>query len=185
MSKYSRVVHAFEPNPILFNSIEGNLKKIIKNINFYKCALSDKDGLVPLKVPVRNKKFKKNNYEEYFQMGKASIHKENQINIFELFDVKSERLDNFDFTNKISFIKIEVEGHETEVIKGAKKTIKLNKPILLVEIEKQYTKKNVSETLRYINSLGYNSFYFKDNKLNNTSNLGDLDLFNNFIFKPI
>ena len=29
MSKYSRLVHAFEPNPILFNNIEKNLKKII------------------------------------------------------------------------------------------------------------------------------------------------------------
>ena len=118
-------------------------------------------------------------------MGKASIHGKNKINEFESFDIKSKQLDNFNFDNKISFIKIDVEGHEAEVIKGSEKTIRDNKPILLVEIEEQYTQKKVIDTLKYINSLGYNSFYFEDNKLNNTENLSDLNLFNNFIFKPL
>ena len=185
MSKYSRLVHAFEPNPILFNNIAKNLKKIIKNIIFYDWALSDKDELASLKVPIRNKKYNKNNFEEYFQMGKASIHGKNKINEFESFDIKSKQLDNFNFDNKISFIKIDVEGHEAEVIKGSEKTIRDNKPILLVEIEEQYTQKKVIDTLKYINSLGYNSFYFKDNTLNSTNTLNDLNSINNFIFKPL
>ena len=185
MSKYSKLVHAFEPNPVLFENIEKNLKKIIKNVSFYNCALSDKDESVRLKVPIRNKNYNKNNYEEYFQMGKATIHQKNIIDEFESFDIQTKKLDDFNFTNKISFIKIDVEGHEIEVIKGSEKTIKKNKPTLLVEIEEQYTQKKVSETLKYINSLGYNSFYFKDNKLNNTNDLNDLNTFNNFIFKPL
>jgi FkbM family methyltransferase len=185
MSKYSKIVHSFEPNPILLSHIEKNLKKIIKNINFYNYALSDKDSLVPLRVPIRNKNYNKSNYEEYFQMGKSSIHTENKIDKFESFNVESKQLDSFNFTNKISFIKIDVEGHETEVIKGSEKTIKKNKPILLVEIEEQYTQKKVEDTLKYINSLGYNSFYFKDNRLNSTNTLNNVNLFNNFIFKPL
>ena len=185
MSKYSNLVHAFEPNPLLFINIEKNLKKIIKNINFYNYALSDQDGLVSLKVPIRNKNHNKENYEEYFQMGKASIHNKNEMNEFELFDIKRKKLDDFSFSNKISFIKIDVEGHESEVLKGSEKTIKENHPILLIEIEEQYTQKKVKDTLEYINSLGYNSFYFKDNKLNSTNTLNDLNSFNNFIFKPI
>jgi FkbM family methyltransferase len=185
MSKYSKMVHAFEPNPILFDNIEKNLKKIIKNINFYNYALSNKNELVSLKVPIRNKNYNKNNYEEYFEMGRASIHIKNEINEFESFEIKSNLLDNFNFSNKISFIKIDVEGHETEVIKGSEATIKKNKPILLVEIEEKYTLKKVIDTLNYINSLGYNSFYFKDNKLTSTNSLNDLNLFNNFIFKPL
>jgi len=185
MSKYSKLVHAFEPNPILFNNIEKDLKKIIKNIKFYNYALSDEDGLMSLKVPIRNKNYDKENYEEYFQMGKASVHTKNNFNEFESFDIKSKKLDNFNFANKISFIKIDVEGHETEAIKGSEKTIKNNRPILLVEIEEQYTQKKVKDTLGYINSLGYNSFYFKDNTLNSTNTLNDLNSINNFIFKPL
>ena len=185
MSKYSKIVHAFEPNPILFNNIENHLKKVIKNIKFYNNALSNKDELMSLRVPIRNKNYNKKNYEEYFQMGKASIHTKNNMNEFESFDIKSKQLDSFNFANKISFIKIDVEGHETEVIKGSERTIKKNKPILLVEIEEQYTQKKVEDTLKYINSLGYNSFYFKDNRLNSTSKLNNLNSFNNFIFKPL
>jgi len=185
MSKYSKLVHAFEPNPILFDNIEKDLKKIIKNIEFYNNALSNKDEIMSLKIPIRNKNYNKENYEEYFQMGRASIHTKNDIDEFESFDIESKKLDSFNFTNKISFIKIDVEGHETEVIKGSENTIQRNKPTLLVEIEEQYTQKKVADTLKYINSLGYNSFYFKDNRLNETSTLSNLNLFNNFIFKPL
>ena len=185
MSKYSKLVHAFEPNPILFNNIEKDLKKIIKNIKFYNKALSDKDELTLIKVPIRNKNYDKKNYEEYFQMGKSSIHTKNNIDKFESFNVESKQLDSFNFANKISFIKIDVEGHETEVIKGSERTIKNNKPVLLVEIEEQYTQTKVEDTLNYINSLGYKSFYFKDNRLNSTNKLNNLNSFNNFIFKPL
>ena len=105
--------------------------------------------------------------------------------MIEFVQDKTNLLDNFNFSNKISFIKIDVEGHETEVIKGSEATIKKNKPILLVEIEEKYTLKKVIDTLNYINSLGYNSFYFKDNTLNSTNTLNDLNSMNNFIFKPL
>ena len=77
-----------------------------------------------------------------------------------------------------------MEGHETEVIKGSLNTINMHKPTLLVEIEEKYTKKNVKETLNFINSLGYESFYYNKNELVNTNSLTDLNKFNNYIFKP-
>lgn len=184
MSKYSKMVHSFEPNPILFENIDKNLKKIIKNINFHNCALSDKNDLVALKIPIRNKDYNKKNYEEYFQMGKASIHNKNKIDQFESFNIQSKKLDSFNFSNKISFIKIDVEGHEKEVIKGSENTIRNNKPILLVEIEEKYTQQKITHTINYINSLGYSSFYFFNNELRSTNYLDDLNSFNNFIFKP-
>ena len=116
-------------------------------------------------------------------MGKATIHDENKMEDIETFEVKSKKLDSFSFSNKISFIKVDVEGHELAVIRGAENTIKKNKPILLVEIEERHSQKKVSETLDYINSLGYIS-YFYENELLKTSSLDNLNLYNNFIFKP-
>ena len=95
MAKYSKIVHAFEPNPVIFNDIKLNLSKIIKNINFYNYALSDHEKNSILKVPIRNKDFDRSNYEEYFQMGKATIHDENKMEDIETFEVKSKKLDNF------------------------------------------------------------------------------------------
>jgi FkbM family methyltransferase len=49
--------------------------------------------------------------------------------------VHAERLDSFKLAqlNKIDFIKIDCEGWELPIIKGAEKTIKNNKPIMVVE----------------------------------------------------
>ena len=38
------MVHAFEPNPLLYPYLEKNLTKIIKNIKLYNMALSDENG---------------------------------------------------------------------------------------------------------------------------------------------
>ena len=184
MSKYSNKVHAFEPNPIIFNYINKNLKKIIKNISLYNYALSNKNGILDLKVPIRNSNFSKINFEEYYQMGKATIHSKNNFDKFDRFQINTRKIDEFNFDNNISFIKIDVEGHELEVIEGAKLTIKKNKPILLVEIEEKYSKKKVIESINYINSLGYEAFYYDSKALEDISKLKNFELFNNFIFLP-
>ena len=184
MSKYSKIVHSFEPNPVIFKHINDNLKKISKNIVLYNYALSDKNGTLELKVPIRNKKYDKDNFEEYYLMGRATVHEKNEFQDYENFKINSKRIDDINFKNKISFIKIDVEGHEIEVINGAKLTIKRNKPILLVEIEEQHSKKKVDESINYINKLGYKSFYYEKDSLKNTSELKNFKLYNNYIFLP-
>ena len=184
MSKFSKTVHAFEPNPIIYKDLQKNLLKIIKNIEIYNFALSSNNKNVILKVPIRNPNFSEKNYEEYFEMGRATIHTLNEVKNFKSFNVETKKLDDFKFLNKISFIKIDVEGHESEVIKGSLNLINIHKPILLVEIEEKHTKKNVKETLNYINSLGYESFFYNKNELLSTNSLDNLNKFNNYIFKP-
>ena len=184
MSKYSEKVHSFEPNPIIFKYINKNLKKFIKNIHLYNFALSNQNKTINLKIPIRNSNSNKEIFEEYYEMGKATIHNENNFENYENFEIQTKTIDELSFDNKISFIKIDVEGHELEVIEGAKNTIKMDKPVLLVEIEKQYTKKEVAESINFINSLGYKSYFFNKKDLKSTTELNNLDLFNNFIFFP-
>ena len=184
MSKYSEKVHSFEPNPIIFKYINKNLKKFIKNIHLYNFALSNQNKTINLKIPIRNSNSNKEIFEEYYEMGKATIHNENNFENYENFEIQTKKIDELSFDNKISFIKIDVEGHELEVIEGAKNTIKRDKPVLLVEIEKQYTKKEVAESINFINSLGYKSYFFNKKDLKSTTELNNLDLFNNFIFFP-
>ena len=184
MAKYSKTVHSFEPNPVIFEFINKNLKKLKKNIKLYNCALSNKNEIIDLKIPIRNINYDKNNYEEYYQMGKATIHKKNEFSTYEKFQVIAKSIDEFSFKNEISFIKIDVEGHEKEVIEGGMKTIQKDKPNLLVEIEEKYTKRKVSETVNYINTIGYNSFVFENRTLKKTTEIKDLDLYNNYIFLP-
>lgn len=48
------------------------------------------------------------------------------------------------------FIKIDVEGAELSVLRGAERTLEAHKPILMVEVTE-----NVSEVLSFLDSLGY------------------------------
>ena len=184
MSKYSKNVHSFEPNPIIFEYINKNLKKIINNIFLYNYALSNKNEVIDLKVPIRNEKYNRENFEEFYELGRATIHQENTFKRYEKFQITSKKIDEFNFKNNISFIKIDVEGHELEVIKGGEEIISKNKPILLVEIEERHSQSKVSDTINYINKLGYISHYYDNKILKKTSELNNLSLFNNYIFLP-
>ena len=138
LSQNFKNIHSFEPNPLLFPYLEKNLIKIISNVKLYNLALSNDNGVADLKLPLRSKSIFKDNIEELFQLGAASIHPNNKIEYCEKVQIKKKRLDDINFDNKIKFMKIDVEGHEIEVINGAKETIKKNKPVMLIEIEKRH-----------------------------------------------
>ena len=184
ISKYAKTVHAFEFNPIIFSFLNRNIYKIINNIKLYNFGLSSRDGKTTLRIPIRNKLANEENYEEFFEMGRATIHNKNEFNKFRSFDVNVKKLDNLQFENPISFIKIDVEGHEIEVIEGAIETINKNKPILLVEIEERHSKQKVNDAIKFINALGYKSYYFNKKELISTATLTNFDTYNNYIFKP-
>jgi len=182
LSNEFKHVHSFEPNPILFPYLKKNLTKIIRNISLYNLAASDSNGEINLKIPSRNKSIFKTNYEELYKLGAATIHAENKIKKFYSLKVKKVKLDDILNDKIISFIKIDVEGHEKEVIDGSKEIINKNKPTLLVEIEKRHTGRSVNETIKFINNLGYNSHYLQNGKLRSTNDLENINSENNFIF---
>ena len=184
LAKYFNFVHSFEPNPLLFPYLNKNLKKILNNIQLYNYALSDSNGDTKLKLPIRSESIFKNNIEELYQLGAASIHPNNKFNDFKEVIVRKKKLDDLKLVNKIGFIKIDVEGHEIEVINGAKETIKNNMPILLVEIEERHTQSSVIESINYINKFDYNCFYINDKKLVPIDRLDNTKLENNYYFIP-
>ena len=178
------LVHSFEPNPLLYPYLNKNLKKIISNINLYNLALSDTNGETKLKLPLRSKSFFKTNIEELYQLGAASIHPNNQFDNFKEVKVEIKKLDDVKIVNKIGFIKIDVEGHELEVIEGAKNTIINNMPILLIEIEKRHTKEPVEKSINHIKKIGYECYFVKNEELILVDKLKDKQLENNYYFLP-
>ena len=89
-------------------------------------------------------------------------------------------LKNFD----IGFIKVDVEGHEKEVIEGAKNLIIKSKPILLIEIEEKHSGRPIYETINAICKLGYRPYLCKNNELYDLNKLKNLEQENNFFFLP-
>lgn len=87
------------------------------------------------------------------------------VNIENSFKMSmSIRLDEYNFTNKIDLIKLDVQGWEKKALLGANNLIKTHKPIIIVEFEYfQLNKTNTTckELFDYIRELNYYIFYLE------------------------
>ena len=87
----------------------------------------------------------------------------------------------YNFENSISFIKIDVEGNELDVLKSMKKNLENNSPIISLEFDMKDFSKN-DEIISFLSELGYKKYYFF--KTNRPLGLRIRNLFVNF-FKII
>ena len=146
---------------LCFEPILRNIKflKILLNRNskFFAYALGNENKKIDIKIPIINK----NQYDYAL----SSIN-----NDFQSFKKKNITIKKFDdiffkkyLNSNIDFVKIDVEGHEYFVLKGMKKTIKKNRPIFLIEIEKRHDK-SYNNTLKFLKYLGYKTYITEDGK---------------------
>jgi hypothetical protein len=99
-------------------------------------------------------------------------------------------------SGKISFIKIDVEGHELDVIRGGEATIRQHRPNLLVEIEQRHSPIPIAQTFDHILSFGYRGEFLEEDssyqplssfsvETHQTARLGKRSYISNFIFRPL
>ncbi|HSN67472.1 MAG TPA: FkbM family methyltransferase, partial [Fusibacter sp.] len=184
LSQYHTVVEAFEPQPYCSQVITAYSSFSKNKINVHNCGLSNIEGELSLYIPEIRGRLRNS-----LATGLASFKEEKPPGNFSIIKVPVCKLDSYNFQD-VSVIKVDVEGHEKEVIEGAKQTILRNKPILLIEIEQRHLKKThtVHSIIQYIETLGYRG-YFLDNKgLKDVNCLGfeaSAENCRNFIFKPM
>ena len=185
LTDLSKYVYAFEANPLLYSKINNSFKNK-KNIKIENIAISSSSGETDLRIPIRDLKADYD-HEQKYRLGTATIHKVNNLENKEFETIKRIKkvsLDEFNFNHEIGFIKIDVEGHELDVIQGGKNFILKNKPVMLIEIEKRHSGFDPQITIDEVKSLGYECFYvnseFELKKLNKASDINN----NNFVFIP-
>lgn len=124
LSKLFQRVYAFEINDEITQWI-GRYNP--GNIELIHCGLSSAAGTARFYIPVAH---------GMRLVGWGSLNRDNLPGTKEFLerDVKVAPLDDFGITG-IGFIKIDVEGHELEVLKGAAATIAQSRPIVLVELK--------------------------------------------------
>ena len=151
-------IYSFEPN----SHLTKNFKKNNKKIKVYNYALSDKNSIKILAIPIIN------NYE-YHGWGSVETGKNiwpKKFVVFKKKKVSCKKLDFFNFKN-INFIKIDVEGHELQVLKGGKKFFLKNKPNCLIEVRK----KNLPNVKKFFRNLNCNYSFIKNNQLHESNYL--------------
>jgi FkbM family methyltransferase len=185
LSKNFEYVEAFEPIKEITNKLRVYANG--KNINLNFIALSDHLGSATLNIPTIS------NRKEY---GLATLNPFEGVKTQLQVEIKT--LDDYHY-DCIDLIKIDVEGHELDVIRGGLKTIQRCKPVLLVEIEGRHLNgASIEYVFEYIKSLGYEGFFLKNNHIHNLNlfsyehdqkaHLSDVmskNYINNFFFCPI
>jgi len=151
LSKVSKKVISFEPTSLLFK-LNKKLFSRTKKIKTFNFALGSKKNKSIIKIPDDN-------------LDEASIGKKFKPFIhINTENIKIVCGDKILKNKKIDLIKIDVEGYEIEVIKGLKKTIIKNFPVLLIEIEKRHNSFFLL-IFQQLRSNGYFVFYQKKDKL--------------------
>jgi FkbM family methyltransferase len=152
-----KTIHAFEPIPKTFNYLLKHIelndaKKIIPN----NLALSESNG------------------EVEFLWHDGELGASSMVNIRELDNIKNikcntMKLDDYVEQKKINvdFIKIDVEGSELLVFKGAKNVLQDSQPIIFCEMLRMHAKKfnfHPNETILLLENYGYKCFSRSKNK---------------------
>lgn len=116
--------YIFEPNKIFYNNIINNLDSKI-NYKIFNIALCDKDSMMEfMQLPSSTSHIINKKYNAY----KNSIEK-NYVS-----KIKTNKLDSLITKERVVGIKIDIEGSEESMLKGAKDIIKRDRPILLLSI---------------------------------------------------
>lgn len=182
MRRYAKQVIAFEPIPELAGklrrSFTGDSSVIVR-----EAAASNVSGTADLAIPVNN--------DGSDRGAAASL--SNDFSSQRTLTVNLERIDDLDH-GPIGFIKIDVEGHELDVLEGARETLLRDHPTLLVEIELRHHDGEIASKVAEICDLGYRAEFLFQGKIRPfedfVDDMQDLekigspsDYINNFIFR--
>lgn len=123
MAQYFQHVYSFEPNRKVFRNLSANLAlKNLTNVTEHMVGIGDREENLTYKI--RSDEGGGNGFAD---LGKRD---ENETNTC-ILPVKT--LDSFNLQN-VKLIKIDVEGFELQVLKGARETIRRCKPALALEV---------------------------------------------------
>ncbi len=124
-------IHASEPNPISYRRLASNIEiNSFENVSAHALAVSDSAGEVTLYVP------------DHDNMGGASLQSSQtgQRNIAVRCVTIDEwaRSADLDATPRIDLIKIDVQGLESAVLRGAREVMLRFRPIIICEFEERW-----------------------------------------------
>jgi len=167
----NRKIHAFEPQPECISYLKETivLNRWASKFQAWNIALSNVNGFAKLQET---------------GTGSSINSKFNNDSSLKYLDIKTQTLDEWSkiyFPERVGVIKIDVEGHEFEVLTGGIETISHWRPVVFVEIAKTFSvrgfiNESFAETLQIFADIDYRVFIVTTNgwlKCGNNSGVPD------------
>ena len=141
-AKMFRAVHSFEPNPRTFGLLAVNAR-LADNIVPHNLALGEESGVLPLTFNPLN-------------VGEASLVERAAGGERSIEQVAVKQLDTLVAgLGDIAFIKLDVEGFEPQVLKGADRLLRERQPVVAFEQNPSAFVDGHSETVQLLQDAGY------------------------------
>jgi FkbM family methyltransferase len=179
--------YVIEPLPVMCK----RLRRLFPKAKILNMALSDRPGVMEMKIPLVDGKPLRSRatLERFNEIGETgALYEKVSVNTLDAL------CDSLGIC-EIRYIKIDVEGHERQVFRGARKTLSRCHPILQIEIEQRHHREPIESMFAEVAEQGYAGFFFDQasNRLRaladlivsrdqSIENLGRPEYVNNFLF---
>ncbi|MDB5109932.1 MAG: hypothetical protein JWR67_1046 [Mucilaginibacter sp.] len=142
-------VYAFEPLEYLQKKFNKNISlNKAANVILFPFALSDKQDEINFKIDSHS-----------WNQGAFSLDNQNSGHETQKVTVKvADEIPELQLLDKITLIKIDVEGFEYHVLQGLKQTLQKHTPIIIFEYDSNYwtrSGQSISECFKFLRSLNY------------------------------
>jgi FkbM family methyltransferase len=146
----SKSVIAFEPRPAQAHELTAMFDAVGAPVRVEAVALSDEPGVTTMRVVAS-------------APGRSTIDASNPLSdadgdAVQAIDVQVRRLDDFGLDD-VGLVKIDVEGHELAVLRGAADTLRRNRPAIVVEAEERHHPRAVAAITEFLTQLGYAGYF--------------------------
>ncbi len=183
----SKEVHLFEPIPEASAALVDTFSSA-KTVFVYPTAVSDRVGFADLRIPTLDA------LGEWPAL--ATMEEANALDGLPSRNLRvmTCSLDSLNL-HDIGFIRIDVEGHELTVLKGAVDILQQDHPNILIDAEERHSAGIVSKISAFLSAFGYSGIFRSDQNNNflnvihfdalkhqNPQNLGKYEYCGSFIF---
>lgn len=149
-SLFSRSVVSVEPQ---FHLASALRKSMPARATLVEGALSREPGHATLMIPLHEWDSRSHLAMEGDEEGRW---RSQRVALFRMDDIVRER---------VGFVKIDVEGHEREVLDGATRIVEHDRPTFLIEVEERHKAGSVADISGFMQQRGYRGFFVRDDRI--------------------